>query len=100
MPAYVTAQLVIHDPVGYARYVERFAETLAPFDAELLAADDAPEVVEGSWPHDKFVLIRFGDRDEARRWADSPAYREIAADRQVATTTTSVLVRGIGGSPR
>ena len=96
MPAvFVAAQLAIHNRARYGRYVERFAATLRSFDGELLVADGEPEVLEGEWGYDKFVLIRFSGRQEAERWATSPAYRAIAGDREASTSTTAVLLRGV-----
>lgn len=95
MPAYFAAQFTIHDPERYQRYVRAFAQTLAGFDGELLVADTAPETLEGTWPFDKFVLIRFRDEHEARRWAGSAKYREIAGDRIAATQGFTVLLHGV-----
>lgn len=96
MPAaFIAAQLAIHDPARYGEYVDRFAATLRGLDAELLVADGQPEILEGDWSYDKFVLIRFSGRQEAERWATSPAYRTIATDRVASTSTTAVLLRGV-----
>jgi uncharacterized protein (DUF1330 family) len=95
MTAYVAAQFTIHDQERYLRYARAFAATMEGYDGELLAADVAPERLEGEWPHRKFVLIRFRDAEEARRWASSPAYQEISKDRVAATVGTTLLVRGV-----
>jgi len=95
MPAYVAAQLTIHDPERYQRYARAFAATMEGFDGELLVADAAPEAMEGEWAHDKFVLIRFRDAAEARRWAQSPAYQAICVDRVAATSGSAVLLHGL-----
>ncbi|MGD9968550.1 MAG: DUF1330 domain-containing protein [Hyphomonadaceae bacterium] len=48
---YVLAQLRIDDPGRYARYrenfVPRFADVCGKFGGRLLAADEAPLVIEG-----------------------------------------------------
>lgn len=93
--AYIAAQLVIHDREQYDRYVAGFVATLKGFTGEVLAADERPDVVAGAWPYDKFVLIKFADRDEALRWASSPAYRAISVDREAATSTTAIVLRGL-----
>lgn len=95
MTVYVVAQLIIHEPDRYQRYVRRFHNTLAPFAGTLLAADEHPEVIEGEWDRDKIVLIAFADHDECRRWMTSPQYQAIAADRIAATTSTVLVVDGI-----
>ena len=96
MTTYVLAQLSIHDPERYGRYVRAFADALAPFAGRLLVADDRPQVLEGEWPYDKVVLIEFADRDEAERWAGSDAYRSISVDRRAATTATVLSLRSLG----
>jgi uncharacterized protein (DUF1330 family) len=89
------AQISIHDRARYDRYASRFMRVLAGFDGRLLAADEAPTVVEGTWSHQKVVLIEFPDRGAFERWANSPQYTEIAKDRIAATTGCVLLVAGI-----
>lgn len=95
MTAYVLAQLTIHDRARYDRYAARFLDVLRPFRGRLLSADESPEVLEGEWDHEKVVLIEFESRDEAVHWAESPAYREIAADREAATVASVLLLSGV-----
>lgn len=95
MTVYALAQLSIHDRERYDRYVSRFMGVLAAFDGQLLAADESPEVLEGSWDGDKVVLICFPSRAELERWASSPEYTEIAQDRIAATSGSVLLVSGV-----
>ena len=95
MAAYILAQLTIHDRARYDRYVAGFMDVLIRFDGRLLAADESPEVMEGSWPHEKVVLIEFKDREAALRWATSPEYRRIAVDREASTVATVLLLSGV-----
>jgi len=94
MSAYFIARITIHDPELYERYLEGFDAAFAPFRAEVLAVDEAPIVLEGSWPCTRTVIIRFADLEEARRWYGSPAYQELARVRQRAASADIALVRG------
>ena len=94
MSAYVIAQLSIHDRARYDRYAAAFFPTLKPFGGRLLAADEAPQVMEGDWGRDKLVLIAFPDTASARAWAASPAYREIAVDRLAGSEAVVLLAQG------
>jgi uncharacterized protein (DUF1330 family) len=96
MTAYVIAQLAIRDRARYGRYAAGFLPTLKPFGGRLLAADEAPQVMEGDWASDKLVLIAFPDPETARAWAASPAYAAIAKDRQAASEAVVILAGGIG----
>jgi uncharacterized protein (DUF1330 family) len=95
MAVYALAQITIHDRDRYDRYVARFADVFAKFGGRVLAADEAPVVLEGEWPHQKVILLSFRDRAALEQWAFSPEYREIAKDRVAATTGTVLLVHGI-----
>ena len=95
MSVYLIAQLTFSDRKVYARYQERFIDVLRRFDGKLLAADESPEVLEGSWLSDKLVLLSFPDRDAFREWSESSAYQEILKDRKAGAHATVLLVKGL-----
>ncbi|MGC4892675.1 DUF1330 domain-containing protein [Micromonospora sp. DT31] len=96
MTVYALAQLTIHDPERYGRYVAAFLPVLARHGGRLLAADTAARVVEGEWPYDKAILLSFDSREDFERWSTSSEYREISRDREAATEGVVVLLDGIG----
>lgn len=93
---YVVAQLTIHDRERYQRYTAGFMAILKQHGGRLLASDEAPEVMEGSWERDKVVLLSFADRSAYEAWASSEAYQRIAQDRIAASEGPVLLVQGIG----
>ena len=95
MSVYAIAQLWIHDPVTYGRYLSRFMEVFKNYKGRVLAADESPLTIEGSWDGDKVVLLSFPDEASFREWADSPDYLEIAKERIAAAKAVIVLVKGI-----
>ena len=95
MSVYAIAQLWIHDPVTYGRYVGRFMEVFKNYKGRVLAADESPLTIEGAWDGDKVVLLSFPDVASFREWAESPDYLEIAKDRKAAAKSVIVLVKGI-----
>ena len=92
---YAIAQLTITDRALYRRYQERFMGVMKRFQGSLLAADEHPQVVEGSWNREKVVLLSFPDEAAFRQWAESPDYEEIARDRKAGSTAEILLVKGI-----
>lgn len=96
MTVYALAQLTIHDQARYARYVSRFGAVIRRFGGRVLAADTAPEVVEGVWKGDKVVLLSFESADSFWAWARSEEYRTISEDRVAATDGPVLLLHGIG----
>lgn len=95
MSVYALAQLRIHDPERYGRYMSRFMPVLEKYNGKLLAADDAPRVLEGQWwDRNKVVLMEFADKDAFRAWASSPEYNEIAEDRRASADVVVLLIKG------
>jgi uncharacterized protein (DUF1330 family) len=97
MTVYAIAQLRFTDRERYNRYQARFMDVFKRFNGRLLAADEAPAVEEGQWDREKLVLMSFPDEAAWRAFADSPAYREIAADRLAGADAVVLLVKGIPG---
>lgn len=96
MTVYALAQISIHDREAYGRYQARFMEVFSQFKGRLLAADEAPAVLNGRWDHQKVILMAFPDEASLRDWADSDAYREISRDREAGTTGVALMVHGLG----
>ncbi|MGX1772720.1 DUF1330 domain-containing protein [Nocardia brasiliensis] len=96
MTVYVIAQMKFTDRAAYDRYQARFLEVFARHAGTLLAADEAPQVVEGTSDREKVVLLSFPDEPAFRAWSESPEYLEIAEDRQAGTDSVIFLVQGFG----
>lgn len=94
MSCYFVAQIRVHDQEEYQKYLDGFSEVFGQFKGRVVASDQRPEILEGDWPHTKTVLIRFPDRTEARRWYDSPGYRELMRHRHRAAEADIVLMEG------
>jgi uncharacterized protein (DUF1330 family) len=91
---YIVSNMTIHDRAEYDTYLRAFLGVFRRFDGEILAAQDGPEPVEGAWPYDRTILLRFPSREAAQRWYESPEYREIARHRRNGTKSNVVILDG------
>jgi uncharacterized protein (DUF1330 family) len=91
---YFVAQIKIHDRDEYQKYLDGFDEVFSKYKGVVMAVDDNPEILEGEWSFPRTVLIRFPDEAEARRWYESPEYKELVRHRHRASEGNLVLVRG------
>ncbi|HLJ26652.1 MAG TPA: DUF1330 domain-containing protein [Candidatus Angelobacter sp.] len=96
MPVYAIAQLSISDRTAYKRYQDKFMGVMNRYKGRVLAADENPTVVEGSWDREKVVLLSFPDEAAFREWSESADYQEIARDRKAGSTAVVLLVKGLG----
>ncbi len=94
MSCYFVAQITIHDRAAYTKYLDGFDDVFAKYKGTVVAVDEHPVVLEGSWPRTRFVLIRFPDATEARRWYDSDEYRALVRYRHAASVADVFLVEG------
>jgi uncharacterized protein (DUF1330 family) len=92
---YAIAQLRFTDRATYDRYQMRFMDVFRRYGGTLLAADERPQVVEGSWDREKVVLMSFPDEDGFRSWSESAEYQEISRDRDAGADTVVLLVKGL-----
>jgi uncharacterized protein (DUF1330 family) len=99
MAVYAIAQLTITDREAYNRYQARFMGVMSRFKGQVLAADESPQVVEGSWDRQKVVLLSFPDETAFWDWERSPEYQEIAKDRKAGSTAVILLARGFPSAP-
>ena len=95
MTVYAIAQLRFTDRAAYDRYQMRFMGVFSRYRGTLLAADEHPQIVEGSWDREKVVLMSFPDQHEFRSWSESAEYQEISKDRDAGADTVVLLVEGL-----
>ena len=94
MSCYFVAQISIHDPMAYERYLDGFDEVFERFGGTVLAVDDDPLRLEGEWPGTRTVLMRFPSQAEALRWYTSEGYQALVKLRQASAHANIVLVEG------
>lgn len=95
MPAYVIVEVDIHDPDAYSQYRTLSGPAVAAHGGRFLVRGGPAELLEGSDEPKRIVVLEFDSMDAARRWYDSPEYREARAAREGAATARFVLVEGV-----
>lgn len=95
MTVYVIAQLEFTDEARYRTYQAAATELFIDKGIRVLAADEAPVVLEGDWPGDKIVVMAFDDAAAARDFLESPEYRAISEDRRAGAKSTALMIKGV-----
>jgi uncharacterized protein (DUF1330 family) len=95
MTVYAIAQLRFTDRSAYDKYQNRFMSVFVKYSGTILAADEAPQVIEGDWDRQKVVLMSFPDEQSFHQWANSPEYQEISVDRRAGSDAVVLLVKGL-----
>ncbi len=93
MPAYVIAQMQVHDTEKYREYASKVMATVAAFEGKLLAAETV-DVREGEQAYPRTVIGEFPTADAARAWYESSEYQAVLPLRLESTTGTLYIVEG------
>lgn len=96
MSAYMIAQIEVHDPDEYQKYLAGFMPIFERHGGELLAVTSSDtEVIEGEWAYPRTVIMKFPSLEAAHAWHDAPDYQAIAAHRWRSSHANLVLIDGI-----
>ena len=95
MAYYFTAQIKIHDPAEYQKYLDRFDEIFERYKGEYLAIDESPLLLEGNWDYTKSVLVKFETKKDFTDWYYSKDYQDILKYRLYAAKCDSILLEGV-----
>ncbi len=96
MSYYMIAQIDIVDREGYQNYEAGFVEIFSRFEGTMLAVNEQPKLLEGSWPYTRTVLISFPSEEDAMAWYQSDDYQALAQHR---FNSSSANIIGVTGLP-
>nr|WP_230204903.1 DUF1330 domain-containing protein [Parafrankia elaeagni] len=91
---YVILTETIHDPAGMAEYSRLSGASLAEHGGRVLVVDDDVEVLEGSWPGRRTIVIEYESVEKAREWYRSAGYQAALPLRQAAADCNAVIASG------
>ena len=95
MKHYFVAQIKIHDPKEYEKYLDKFDDIFSKFKGEFLSIDESPALLEGAWDYTKSVLIEFNSKKDFEDWYYSEDYQKILRHRLTASKCDTILVEGV-----
>lgn len=94
MPAYVIADIDVHDPEAYRPYPPLVDATIEPYGGRFLVRGGDHELLEGDWHPRRLVVIEFPSAEHARRWYASDAYAPAMAIRKSASDGNIIIAAG------
>lgn len=94
MSSYFIALIDIHDSKRYKQYLDGFNTVFEKYSGEVVAVEDHPRTLEGSWPAGRTVVIKFPDDSELRKWYESGEYQKLAEHRKEASIANIAIITG------
>jgi uncharacterized protein (DUF1330 family) len=84
----------VRDQASMDAYGQKSFPTMMQAGGRVLVADDAPDVLEGTWGPARTVILEFDSVEAAREWYRSSEYQETIPLRQAAGDADVVLLSG------
>ena len=94
MPAYLVAQIDVHDPAGFEEYRARVAPVVKDYGGRYVVRTDRLEPLEGVEPRGRLVILEFPSMDAARSFYRSADYAPLLQQRLASTASDIVLAEG------
>jgi uncharacterized protein (DUF1330 family) len=92
--AYVLVDIDVIDPERYEEYKRLSTLAAQRYGGKFIVRGGEVSVLEGDWRPNRLVVLEFDDEAAARRWYESPEYREAILIRHEASTSSLILVPG------
>ena len=95
MPAYLIADVEVHDAVGYEAYRHGVPDALGPYGGRYLARGGATVLLEGAPPPNRSVVIEFPSLAKLQAFWNSSEYRPLREVRERTAKSRIYAVEGL-----
>lgn len=94
MAAYLLVDCEVTDPKRYDDYKRLAQAAVAQYGGRYVVRGGETVVLEGTWKPNRIVVLEFPDLERARKFYDSPEYRNARAARHGAAQMNMIAVAG------
>ncbi len=94
MPAYIIAEVSIHNPAEYEDYKKLTPGSLRNFQGKFIVRGAKTECLEGDWNPERMVVLEFPSVVLAKAWWASEEYAIAKALRQRTAHTKMIVIEG------
>ena len=94
MPAYLIAEVDVHDAAAYEEYKKLTPGAVAAYGGRFIVRGGTVDSKEGGWKPARLVVVEFPSMEQARKFYDSTEYAPALAIRLKAAKSRLVLADG------
>jgi uncharacterized protein (DUF1330 family) len=92
---YCIGHITVDDAEAYKDYAAKDPATIVAYGGEYLVRGGQSEVMEGTFPGSRTVVIRFPSFAAAKKWYSGAEYSAIRPIRQAVTSGSLMIVEGV-----
>ena len=95
MSAYFIIQINITNPENYKDYIVQVTPIVKKFGGKYIIRGGKSENVEGSWPFERTVVLKFPSYNMVKKWHNSEEYRPIKKIREDNSEGNAIIIDGV-----
>ena len=95
MSAFVIADITVNDSERYEEYKKLAPLAIADYGGKYLARGGKSEKLEGNWEPDRIIILEFESLETAKKFINSPEYREARALRHKTASSNMIVVEAL-----
>lgn len=95
MPVYIVSRLNITNAEMMLEYQRSVVPVVQDFGGKYLVRGSEVEALEGTWDHQRMVILEFPTREAALAWYHSAEYAPLKAKRQASGEAVILLAKSV-----
>ena len=95
MSAYFIIQINITNTENYKDYISQVTPIVKKFGGEYIIRGGRSENVEGIWPFQRTVVLKFPTYEMVKKWHNSDEYKPIRKIREDNSECNAIIIEGL-----
>ena len=95
MPGYFIIQINVTNVENYKEYIEKVTPIVKKFGGEYIVRGGKSDNVEGNWPFQRTVVLKFPTYDMVKKWHNSDEYKPIRKIREDNSECNAIIIEGL-----
>ena len=94
MTSYFIIQINVNNSENYKEYIEKVTPIVKKFGGEYIVRGGRSENVEGIWPYQRTVILKFPTYEMVKKWHNSEEYKPIRKIREDNSECNAIIIEG------
>jgi len=95
MSGYFIIQINVTNQENYKEYISKVTPIVKKFGGEYIVRGGKSNKVEGHWPYERTVVLKFSSSEMAHKWHNSPEYKPIRKIREDNSECNAIIIEGV-----
>ena len=94
MTSYFIIQINVNNSKNYKEYIKKVTPIVTKFGGEYIVRGGRSENVEGIWPYQRTVILKFPTYEMVKKWHNSEEYKPIRKIREDNSECNAIIIEG------